>query len=314
MFSGKKSLLCACEIAVVGHDCTPEGHIPDPMNVDKVANWGPCANLSEVWAFLGTIGVVQVVIKNFAHLTHPLTSLMCKGTPFVFGLEQVTAQEALKNALLASPALQPINYDSDLPVILGINMSHIVIGFLNCQYDEDNPHICCYMCFSSINLNDHKSHFLQPKLELYGPFCTLCALKIYLIGVWNLVVEVDARYIKGMLANPDLTPSTSMNCWIVSKLLFYFTLVHVPGTWHGPDGLLWCPQQPRDNITNSADDLEFDDWVNQVLCISLTPSVQSLPTPRYVWPTSLRLLVTVAWIKTLLLTFHCLMVICQGHD
>ena len=155
---------------------------------------------------------------------------MCKGTPFVFSPEQVAAQDALKAALLASPALQPIDYNSDSPVILGVDTSHIVIGFLLCQCDADNPHICCYACFSSITLNDHESRFSQPKLELYGLFCTLCALKMYLIGVWNLVVEVDARYIKGMLANPDLAPSASMNCWIVSILLFHFTLVHIPGT------------------------------------------------------------------------------------
>ena len=35
------------------------------------------------------------------------------------------------------------------------------------------------------------------------------SLKVYLIRVRNLVVEVDARYIKGMLVNPDLAPSAS---------------------------------------------------------------------------------------------------------
>ena len=82
-FSGKKSLLCTRKIMVVGHVCTPEGHIPDPTKVDKVTNWGPCANLSEVWAFLGTIGVVHIFIKNFAHLAHPLIS-HAQGHSFCF--------------------------------------------------------------------------------------------------------------------------------------------------------------------------------------------------------------------------------------
>ena len=125
-FSGKKSLLCAHEITVVGHVCTPEGHVPDPMN------------------FLGTIGVIRVFIKNFACLVHPLTSLMHKGTPFVCGSEQVTVQDTLKAALLASPALQPINYNSDSPVILCVNTSHTAIGFLLCQCDADNPCIHRY--------------------------------------------------------------------------------------------------------------------------------------------------------------------------
>jgi hypothetical protein len=40
-----------------------------------------------------------------------------------------------------------------------------------------------------------------------------------------------------MLANPNIQPSTSINRWIVSILTFHFTLVHVKGAFHGPDGL-----------------------------------------------------------------------------
>ncbi|EPS93788.1 hypothetical protein FOMPIDRAFT_1099205, partial [Fomitopsis schrenkii] len=77
----------------------------------------------------------------------------------------------------------------------------------------------------------------QPKLEIYGLFRALRALRLYLVGIRNLVIEVDARYIKGMLQNPDVAPSASINRWIVSILMFHFTLVHIPGTMHGPDGL-----------------------------------------------------------------------------
>ena len=57
-FSGKKLLVCTREITVVGHVCTPKGHVPDPVKVDKIVNWGPCTDLSEVHAFLRTVGVV----------------------------------------------------------------------------------------------------------------------------------------------------------------------------------------------------------------------------------------------------------------
>ena len=48
MFSSKKLLLCVREITIVGHVCTPESHVPDPSRVDKIINWGPCKDLSEV--------------------------------------------------------------------------------------------------------------------------------------------------------------------------------------------------------------------------------------------------------------------------
>jgi hypothetical protein len=81
------------------------------------------------------------------------------------------------------------------------------------------------------------------------------------MGLRNLIIEVDAKYIKGMLLNPDIAPSASINRWIVSILMFHFDLVHVPGKFHGRDGLSrWC-KQPGDH---SEPDDDFDDWIDQV--------------------------------------------------
>jgi hypothetical protein len=74
-------------------------------------------------------------------------------------------------------------------------------------------------------------------LEIYGLYRALRAYRMWVIGVRNLVIETDVRYIKGMLAHPDILPSASINRWILSILTFHFTLVHVKGTFHGPDGL-----------------------------------------------------------------------------
>jgi hypothetical protein len=52
---------------------------------------------------------------------------------------------------------------------------------------------------------------LPSKLELYGLFHTLRVYRIYIIGVKNLIVEVDAKYLKGMLNNPDIQPNTTIN-------------------------------------------------------------------------------------------------------
>jgi hypothetical protein len=92
-------------------------------------------------------------------------------------------------------------------------------------------------------------------LELYGLYRSLHAQKLYLIGIRNLIVEVDAKYIKGMLANPDVAPSASINRWILSILMFHFTLVHVPGTHHRPDGLSRRRPQPGDK-EEPEDDFE----------------------------------------------------------
>ena len=158
------------EITVVGHVCTPEGRVPDPSRVNKIVNWGLCKDLSKVRTFLRAVGIVRVFIQDFAHLAHPLTLLTQKEAPFIFGPEQILAQEALKSALLASPALRPIDYTSPAPIILAIDTSQITVGFLLCQCNTENPRIRCFAHFGSITLNDRESCFSQPKLELYGLF------------------------------------------------------------------------------------------------------------------------------------------------
>ena len=101
---------------IVGQTCTPEGRLPDESRVAVIKNWGPCKDLSEVHAFLGTVGVARIFIRNFAHRAHPLVHLTHKGVPFEFSEEQIKAQEDLKQALLESPALRPLNYQSTHPL------------------------------------------------------------------------------------------------------------------------------------------------------------------------------------------------------
>jgi hypothetical protein len=48
----------------------------------------------------------------------------------------------------------------------------------------------------------------------------------------------------------------------MSILTFHFTLVHIPGSSHGPDGLSRRPRQPDDPPID--DDEEFEDWIDQL--------------------------------------------------
>jgi hypothetical protein len=87
-------------------------------------------------------------------------------------------------------------------------------------------------------------------------------MKLYLVGVWSLIIKVDARYIKGMLANPDLNPSAAINRWILAILTFHFELIPIPGTSHGPDGMSHQVPQPGDEELESSED--FDNWIDNL--------------------------------------------------
>ena len=58
---------------------------------------------------------------------------------------------------------------------------------------------------------------------------------------------MDAKYVKGMINNPDLQPNATINQWIAGILLFHFELCHISADRHaGPDGL--SRQPPRMTI------------------------------------------------------------------
>src|ERR1700677_4224948 len=137
--SGPKLFLCVPEMIILGRRCTYEGHLPDESRVVAIRKWGPCRNLSEVCAFLETISVVRIFIRDFALHANPLVKLMCKDAPFEFDSDQIKVQEDLKTALIESPTLRAIDYTSLSPIILAVNMSYIAVGFHLCQCDDVNP-------------------------------------------------------------------------------------------------------------------------------------------------------------------------------
>ena len=83
------------------------------------------------------------------------------------------------------------------------------VGYILSQEGEDGKR---YLnCFGSITLTEVESRYSQAKLELYGLFCSLRAVRIFIFGVANLTVEMDAKYVKGMINNPDLQPNATIN-------------------------------------------------------------------------------------------------------
>ena len=155
-FLDMKLTLCMKEITVVEHQCIPEECLPDESCMWTVRNWGPDKDLSKVQAFLGTIRVARIFIKDFAQRAHSLVQLTRKGVPFEFRDPQLKVMEDLKQALLESPTLRTIDYNSIAPIILAIDTSLIAVGYQLCQGANDGSKKWYFNRFGSIMLNDRK--------------------------------------------------------------------------------------------------------------------------------------------------------------
>ncbi|SJL18062.1 uncharacterized protein ARMOST_21634 [Armillaria ostoyae] len=166
--------------------------------------------------------------------------------------------DKLKEAVMTSPAIQPINLTSKVEVGLCIDTSFKAVGFYIYQVDEKDPTKHYYVCFGSITMNEREVQFSQPKQELYGLLRALKACQDWLIGIRNLVVETNTQYIKGMLSNLGMGPNATINRWIEDILMFHFTLHHVKGSTFPADGLLRRDPQPRDEIHPDLKDYELE--------------------------------------------------------
>ena len=257
-FNGKKLVVCAPETLVVGHLCCYEGRKPDQSYVQKIKDWPACRNVSEIRSFLGTCGVLRIFIKDYAKLSRRLVNLTRKDAEWIFGEEEIETMNTMKKAVIDSPALRAIDYECGRPVILAVDSSYIAAGFVLLQVGEDEKRYPAR--FGSIPWNERESRYSQAKLELYGLFRALRAFRLWLIGLPKFTVETDAKYIKGMLNNPDIQPNAVINRWIAGILLFDFDLVHVPGDRHTvADGLSRRPPSPDD----LEDDDDFEEWIDQ---------------------------------------------------
>ena len=57
-------------------------------------------------------------------------------------------------------------------------------------------------------------------LPIYGLLRALEEMRYWLIGCRKLIIETGAKYIFGMLNNPNSGPNATINRWI--KKIFYF--------------------------------------------------------------------------------------------
>jgi hypothetical protein len=226
--------------------------------VQKIEDWPECKSVTKIRSFLGTCGVLRIFVKDYAKIVRQLVDLMRKDIEWEFAEEQREAMARIKDAIVKSPALRPIDYVCGRKVILAVDSLYIVVGFMLLQLGVDEKRYPAQ--FGSIPWNPRESRYSQAKLELYGLFCALRAYRLWLVGLPKFTVETDAKYIKGMLNHPDIQPNAAINRWIAGILLFDFDLVHVPGDKHTvANGLSQRPPSPDD----PEQDDDYEDWIDQ---------------------------------------------------
>lgn len=258
-FSGGKLQIGVPEIEVVGYLCSAEGRRLTRDAIAKIMKWPPCKTPTEVRGFLGTVGIARNWISRYGMMARPLVDLtVLTLKEFWWDTMHDKAMTQIKGAVEKSGCIKPIDYTrlEDYPIIVSIDSSWMGCGVAMAQMGRDGKRY--YARFMSFYFNEVQQRYSQPKLELYGVFVGLRALRYYIHGT-RFILEVDCTSVKQMIDSPGLPNSVESRwCWYIK--MNDFVLRHVPGIHHRvPDRLSRRPQAEDD----SDPEVDPEEWLDE---------------------------------------------------
>lgn len=113
-----------------------DGVRPQKNRVQGVANIKAPSTVSELRSFLGVCNYSRQFIENYADLAKPLTQLLKKDVPFIWGEQQEHAMQALKDELCTAPCLAYPDYTTKFHLEVGFSQSCLCAGLYQ-MYDQD---------------------------------------------------------------------------------------------------------------------------------------------------------------------------------
>ena len=104
---------------------------PDPEKVKAIVDQSALTNQTQIRSFLRMIRFFKNHIQEFSTIVAPMTNLLAKETPYVWGQEQQQAFERLKQVISTMPVL--MHPDFNRPFILYTDASKEGLGTILAQ-------------------------------------------------------------------------------------------------------------------------------------------------------------------------------------
>lgn len=179
--------------------------------------------LKRLQTFLGLTGYYRRFIRKYGVTARPLTQLLKKDVPFVFGDAQKASWDELKRAMVSSPILVQPDYNREM--YLDTDASYDGIGGALMQMANGHLHP---ICFVSRRLTDTEAANLSVReLEALAVLWSIEQLREYLIGR-RFTVITDHSSLRWM---PDLVGAKSRidRWWNKMKSEYYFDIRYRSG-------------------------------------------------------------------------------------
>jgi len=232
----KKCVLFCQELKYLGHIVSQEGIRCDPEMLSPIKDWEPPKNVKELQKFLGFANFYRRFVEGFAKTAQPLTELLGGSTqkrgtkpakvakPWMWGMEQQTAFERLREALTSPPLLAYPDFSK--PFILRTDASTYGLGAVLCQDNGDRAG-AQVIAYASRTLKPSEKNYSPYKLEFLALFWAVTnKFQDYLKGA-TFTVWTDHNPLTYILTSAKL--DSTGHRWLQQLSNFHFSIKYKPG-------------------------------------------------------------------------------------
>ncbi|GJS28295.1 reverse transcriptase domain-containing protein [Tanacetum coccineum] len=181
-------------VQFLGHLIDSQGLHVDPAKIEAVKNWASPTTPTEIRQFLGLAGYYRRFIKDFSKIAKSLTELTQKNKKYIWGKDQESAFQLLKQKLCEAPILALPEGNDDFVVYC--DASHQGLGAVLMQREK-------VIAYASRQLKPNEENYTTHDLELGAVVFALKIWRHYLYGT-KCTVFTDHKSLQHILDQKEL--------------------------------------------------------------------------------------------------------------
>jgi hypothetical protein len=254
-----KCLFGSTRVPYLGHMVSVDGLGPQQAKIDAIAKMVEPGDASTLRSFLGLANYYRKFVQNFSSIAKPLNSLLQKNVSYVWGVEQQSAFDALKAALVSAPILRPPDFS--LPFVLQTDWGKPGIGAVLSQKDREGEEYV--VAYASRSNNQAESNYSSYEGECLAAVWAVQHFRHYLYGR-RFILLTDHQPLSWLMTNEKLIGKLAR--WALILQEYDFEVIHRAGLQNlNADGLSRNPlestedngvRQDHDRVPVSS--LEYD--------------------------------------------------------
>ena len=188
------------EGVVLGHIVSGKGLEVNKAKIEVIQNLPLPSTVKDLRSFLGHVGFYRRLIQDFAKVSKPLTTLLCKDKDFIIDEEGKHAFTMLKQALIKAPILQHPNWDLSFEIMY--HASNYVVGVVLGQRLDKKP---TAMCYASKILVEAQINYTTTEEELLAVVYALEKFQSYILGS-KIIIYTNHAALKYLLSKKEAKP------------------------------------------------------------------------------------------------------------